>query len=401
MRATIPNSFRTAEPRRQLIGSSSAIRQIQQEVDYATETDAKVLILGESGVGKEVVASLIHHGSRRHLAPFVPINCAGVPDTLLESELFGHVRGSFTDAHRDQKGWIEQAKGGTVFLDEVGEMSVRMQAVLLRFLESGEIQRVGAERSHSVVDVRVIAATNRNLWSEVSDKKFREDLYYRLNVVHIVIPPLRERREDVRPLLQHFLEGASSVHRVPMPQLSDDTLCHLEDYNWPGNVRELKNVAERLVIRARGGVIQTADLPKEIVAWRRNTPAAAVSAAPSVASPLYDRMVIDGESFWSVIYEPFMSRDITRDDLREVVSRGLEHTKGSYKMLVELFNIQAGDYKKLLAFLRKHECHMPFQKFRAIGVRPESIGRNASQPHRILEAAQPASSYSSRRVAVG
>jgi DNA-binding NtrC family response regulator len=400
MRATTPNAFRTAEPRRQLIGSSDAIRQIQQEVDYATDSDAKVLILGESGVGKEVVASLIHHGSRRHLAPFVPINCAGVPDTLLESELFGHVRGSFTDAHRDQKGWIEQAKGGTVFLDEVGEMSVRMQAVLLRFLESGEIQRVGAERSHSVVDVRVIAATNRTLWSEVSEKRFREDLYYRLNVVHIVIPPLRERREDVRPLLQHFLEAASAAHRVPMPQLSDEMFSHLEDYNWPGNVRELKNVAERLVIRARGGAIHTADLPKEIVTWRRGAPAAAASAAATVASPLFDRMVIDGESFWSVIYEPFMSRDITRDDLREVVSRGLEHTKGSYKMLVELFNIQPSDYKRLLAFLRKHECHMPFQKFRAISVRPESIGVDSSRARQTLEAPG-APSYSSRRVAVG
>jgi DNA-binding NtrC family response regulator len=184
-----------------------------------------------------------------------------------------------------------------------------------------------------------------------------------------------------------------------MPQLSDETISNLEDYNWPGNVRELKNVAERLVIRARGGVIQTVDLPNEIVAWRRSAAAAAVSPAPSVASPLYDRMVIDGESFWSVIYEPFMSRDITRDDLREVVSRGLEHTKGSYKMLVELFNIQPGDYKKLLAFLRKHECHMPFQKFRAIAVRPESIGLNSSQSR--PAAMEDAHRSSSRRLAVG
>jgi DNA-binding NtrC family response regulator len=361
--------------RRLLIGTSAAIREIQQEIDYACQSDGKVLIIGESGVGKEVVASLIHHGSRRHMAPFVPINCAGVPDSLLETELFGHVRGSFTDAHRDKKGWIEQAKGGTVFLDEVGEMSVRMQAVLLRFLESGEIQRVGAERSHSVVDVRVIAATNRNLWADVSDKKFREDLYYRLNVIHLVIPPLRERREDVRPLVQFFLHAASDSHRVPMPLLSDETMAYLEDYHWPGNVRELKNVAERLVIRARGNVVSAKDLPSEIVSGRGASTAAA--PAVTVASRLYDRMIVDGDTFWSVVYEPFMSRDMTRDDLREVVSRGLEQNKGSYKTLLELFNIQPGDYKKLLAFLRKHECHLPFQKFRTVSVRPDSVGGSA------------------------
>jgi DNA-binding NtrC family response regulator len=258
--ATIAEKTTTgAESLRQLIGNSPAIREIRQEVEYACQSDGKVLITGESGVGKEVVASLIHEGSRRRVAPFVPINCAGVPDSLLETELFGHVRGSFTDAHRDKKGWIEQARGGTVFLDEVGEMSVRMQAVLLRFLESGEIQRVGADRSHSVVDVRVIAATNRALWTEVSEKKFREDLYYRLNVVHIAIPPLRDRKEDVVPLLKHLMSAASAAHRLPAPELMDETLARLQEYSWPGNVRELKNVAERLVIRARGGMIPPGD----------------------------------------------------------------------------------------------------------------------------------------------
>jgi DNA-binding NtrC family response regulator len=211
----------------------------------------------------------------------------------------------------------------------------------------------------------------------VSEKKFREDLYYRLNVIHIAIPPLRERREDVRPLVQHFLLAASDVHRVPMPALSEETLAHLEDYHWPGNVRELKNIAERLVIRARGNVVSVKDLPAEIVSGRRASPTAVPTV--SVASRLYDRMIVDGDTFWSVVYEPFMCRDITRDDLRELVSRGLEQTKGSYKTLLELFNIQPGDYKKLLAFLRKHECHLPFQKFRMIAVRPESVGGNAAR----------------------
>src|SRR3990172_4375610 len=187
----------------QLIGSSSAVRDIEQEIVCASRSDAKVLITGESGVGKEIVAQLIHQRSRRAHSPLVTMNCAGVPDSLLESELFGHVRGSFTDAYRDKRGLLDQANGGTVFMDEVGEMSLRMQALLLRFLENGEIQRVGSSRIASIVDVRVIAATNRNLVARIADKSFREDLYYRLNVIHVAIPPLRERREDIAPLFTH------------------------------------------------------------------------------------------------------------------------------------------------------------------------------------------------------
>lgn len=363
------------ETRSQLVGKSQAIQEIELEIESAARTDAKVLLTGESGVGKEVVAHMIHHASRRRSAPFVPINCAGVPDTLLESELFGHVRGSFTDAHRDKKGWLDQANGGTIFMDEVGEMSVRMQAVLLRFLETGEIQRVGSERSGTIANVRVISATNRSLITQVADKNFRDDLYYRLNVIHIAIPPLRERREDIKPLLDHFVRLACLTHRLSMPHVLDETVTRLESYAWPGNVRELKNVVERLVIRARDGVIPPSDLPKEILfdATRH------VQAKPTVspADRLFTRMALDGECFWSVVYEPFMARDITRDDLRAVVSRGLEQTRGSYKLLLQLFNVPAGDYKKLLAFLRKHQCHLPFQKFRSIAVHAPTLGNPA------------------------
>ena len=353
---------------RGLVGVSKAIREIELEVECAARTDAKVLLTGESGVGKEVVAQLIHQRSRRSPAPFVAINCAGVPDSLLESELFGHVRGSFTDAHRDKKGWLEQAQGGTVFMDEVGEMSVRMQAVLLRFLESGEIQRVGAERSHGSVDVRIIAATNRRLMSEVAEGKFRDDLYYRLNVIHISIPPLRERMEDVPVLLRHFVQAASASHGAPVPVIEDETLSRMMTYSWPGNVRELKNVAERLVIRARGGVIPSSDLPRELLSPVSVSVASPVPPSHAVAAALYNRMTVDGESFWSAVHEPFMARDLTRDDMRAVVCRGLEQTRGSYKLLLELFNIAPGDYKRLLGFLRKYQCHLPFQKFRSIAV---------------------------------
>ena len=365
------------EMRPQLVGTSAAIREIEQEIECAARTDAKVLLTGESGVGKEVVANLIHQDSRRRFAPFVAINCAGVPDTLLESELFGHVRGSFTDAHRDKRGWLEQAQGGTIFLDEIGEMSVRMQAVLLRFLENGEIQRVGSERMHSIVDVRVIAATNRNLLEQVAEKKFRDDLYYRLNVIHVAIPPLRARMEDIQPLLMHFMRASSDAHRVPQPRLMDETVARLLAYPWPGNVRELRNVAERLVVRARTDVIPPTDLPKEIVGkWEQ--PTSVVGPAPSLTPDrLYERMTVDGESFWTVVYEPFMARDITRDDLRALVSRGLEYTKGSYKLLLQVFNVAPGDYKRLLGFLRKYQCHLPFQKFRSASVQPDQFTRDA------------------------
>jgi DNA-binding NtrC family response regulator len=349
------------------------MRDVAQEVLCASRSNAKVLITGESGVGKEVVARLIHQGGQRAKSPLVTINCAGVPDTLLESELFGHMRGSFTDAYRDKRGWFDQADGGTVFMDEVGEMSLRMQALLLRFLENGEIQRVGSERVCSTVDVRVIAATNRNLMERTAEKSFREDLYYRLNVIHVAIPPLRERREDIPPLFDHFLQVYGKRHRVESPRLLEETMARLVAYDWPGNVRELKNAAERLVIRKGSEVISPEDLPREIAGkWSGPSgPSAVASLPPGRLTPdvLFERMSVGGESFWSVVHEPFIARDITRHDLRVIISRGLERTKGSYKALVQSFNLEPDDYKRFLSFLRKHECHMPFQRFRTVPVR--------------------------------
>src|SRR6187401_1199961 len=190
-----------------MVGVSAAIRDVEDEVDHAARSDAKVLITGESGVGKEIVARLIHERSGRSRGPLVTINCAGFPDSLLESELFGHVKGSFTDAHRDKRGWLEAANGGTIFMDEVGEMSMRMQALLLRFLETGEIQPVGSLTPRRALDVRIISATNRGLPGQVESGAFRSDLYYRLNVVHLKIPPLRQRRDDILPLTLHFLNS--------------------------------------------------------------------------------------------------------------------------------------------------------------------------------------------------
>jgi transcriptional regulator with PAS, ATPase and Fis domain len=357
-----------AEGSEPFIGASVAIRTVQEEAEYAAQSDAKVLLTGESGVGKEVVARLIHSKSRRNNAAFVTMNCAGVPESLLESELFGHVRGSFTGAFRDRAGLLEIAHGGTIFMDEIGEMSPRMQALLLRFLEGGEMQRVGDERRVAPVNVRVIAATNRRLLERIAEGAFREDLYYRLNVIHIPIPPLRERREDIPLLLRHFLHQFSARYNVSVPEISVEAMAKLDAYDWQGNVRELRNVAERLVLRPRTGPIGLDSLPKEIVRPGAVVAAAApVGAEPGAADEMFDRISKGGESFWTVVYPVFMLRDMTRADLRRIVTRGLEHTRGNYKILVDFFNMPPEDYKRFLNFLRKYECQVPHQQFRGIG----------------------------------
>jgi DNA-binding NtrC family response regulator len=357
-----------------LIGESAAMRDVELEIECAARSGAKVLITGESGVGKEVVAHLIHQSSDRSHRPLVTINCAGVPETLLESELFGHVRGSFTDAHRDKTGYLEQAHGGTIFMDEIGEMSLRMQALLLRFMENGEIQPVGSSRAQSMLNVRVIAATNRDLPARIAEKTFREDLYYRLNVIHVAIPPLRERREDVRPLWDHLLRALCILHHVPEPRISESAMAKLVAYDWPGNVRELRNVAERVVLRAQSGEIGLSDLPREITGQFSSVASSPKVAQRPTADVLLERMTVHGESFWSVVYEPFVSRDLTREDLRAIITRGLEQTKGNYKLLIMLFNLPPGDYKRVLNFLRKYDCHMPFQPFRSV---PAQLGGGA------------------------
>jgi DNA-binding NtrC family response regulator len=354
-----------------MVGASAAIQRVQEEVLHAAQSHAKVLITGESGVGKEIVARMIHERSARARGPLVTINCAGFPDSLLESELFGHLRGSFTDAHRDKRGWLETAHGGTIFMDEVGEMSLRMQALLLRFLETGEIQRLGSDRRLPAVNVRVITATHRRLVEGIAEGTFREDLYYRLNVIHIEVPPLRDRRDDIAVLLNYFLRLFSETHHRPMIDLTPEAQRCLVSYHWPGNVRELRNVAERLALRAQTGSIHTDSLPAEIAqgAWQGSLPANGndqVLRSLPTHQVLFQQLTEGGSSFWSEVYEPFMARDLTRHELRELVRLGLEHTRGNYRLLVRSFNMPVEDYKRFLAFLRKYQCHVPFQRFRMV-----------------------------------
>jgi transcriptional regulator with GAF, ATPase, and Fis domain len=362
-----------------LIGRSEAIQRVESEIECAARSDAKVLITGETGVGKEVAARLIHHSSQRSGSPLVTLNCAGLPDSLLESELFGHMRGSFTGAYRDKPGLLEMAPNGTVFLDEVGEMSPRMQVVLLRFLETGEIQRVGSDRSHTRVNVRVITATNRDLQEQIATGGFREDLYFRLNVIRLTIPPLRERCEDVPVLVQYFLSSYARQHRSEVSGVSADAMDALVAYRWPGNVRELKNVVERMVLKASGASVRFHELPPEVLrtASSRAPGGGAAAAKASQADELTSLMLEHAEPFWSAVYPLFMSRDLTRSDLRRIVQVGLERTNGNYRSLVQLFNMPATDYRRFLSFLRKHDCQLPFQRFRTIAAR---LAPSAAQP---------------------
>ncbi len=360
----------------QLIGTSQVIEDLRAEVERVARSDAKVLITGESGSGKEVVARAIHDSSVRARVGFVPVNCAGIPETLLESELFGHVKGSFTGAYRDKPGKLEMADNGTIFLDEIGEMTLRMQGLLLRFLETGEIQKVGAERVAKATNVRVMAATNRNLPHLIVQGQFREDLFYRINVIHIVVPPLRERREDIplaRRLLPDPLHGHAAGQRQRERQRQSQPRAldlargagrALRDYAWPGNVRQVENVIERLVVTGRREVVQFDDLSPEIRLPGNSGLRPRHERRRTVADELFTKLVEERESFWNAVYPLYMNREITRSNVRDLVKKGLEEARGNYKIVLRLFNMESTDYKRFLNFLRKHNCQLPFKEYR-------------------------------------
>ena len=348
----------------QIIGSSRQMVELREEIARVARSDAKILITGDSGVGKEVVAQCIHAESPRSNVNFIAVNCGGIPETLLESELFGHVRGSFTGAYRDKPGKLELAHGGTVFLDEIGEMTLRMQSLLLRFLETGELSKVGADGGGRVVNVRVIAATNRNLRDLISQGAFREDLFYRLNVIHLEVPPLRERREDIPPLINHFLQLFTRDSGSVVKSINADAMAVLSRYSWPGNVRQLVNVVERLVITGREEVGSVDDLPPDVRTQEGISFRPKHERRRTVADDLYKRLLDEHESFWVCVYTLYMDREITRGTLREVVRKGLEEARGNYRIVARLFNLESRDYKRFLNFLRKHDCQLPFKEFR-------------------------------------
>jgi len=271
--------------RYQMVGNSVALQRVQEAIQKAAPSKATVLLQGESGVGKELVARTIHRNSPRSRERFVQVNCAAIPEELIESELFGHEKGSFTGANERQTGKFEQADHGTIFLDEVGDMSLKTQAKVLRVLQEGEVERLGSAKT-ATVDVRVIAATNKNLEAEIEKGNFREDLYFRLAVIPIYVPPLRERPDDIPMLIKHYLDTLSRENNQKPKRMTPAAVEAMKRYRWRGNIRELRNTVERLIIMSGTDVIDVPDLPDVIRSERSAArPIVAGSAAPAAAAP--------------------------------------------------------------------------------------------------------------------
>jgi two-component system response regulator HydG len=309
-----------------LLGTAPAFRAVLETLRQAAPTSATVLLTGESGTGKELAARLVHDLSPRAGRPFVPIHCAAIPESLLESELFGHERGAFTGAVARKEGRFERADGGTLFLDEVGEMSPSVQVKLLRFLQDGTLERVGGTETVRV-DVRVVAATNKDLAAEVKAGRFREDLFYRLDVVSVRLPPLRDRREDVPLLAMAFLRRSAEKNEKRLTGFTPAAVAALERYGWPGNVRELMHAVERGVILSRGEAVDVADLPESIRETAGGAHAAPPGASPSIEVPL----------------------GTTMDEIeRLVIRRTLEQTRGDKTLAAQILGIAARTiYRKL------------------------------------------------------
>jgi DNA-binding NtrC family response regulator len=328
-----------------IIGQSAAMQEVFKMVGRIANSDASVMITGESGSGKELVARAIHQYSARHDRPFLAINCAAIPENLLESELFGHEKGSFTGASAQRIGRFEQCDGGTLFLDEIGDMPLAIQSKLLRVLQDGTFSRVGGNQTIST-DVRIVAATNKNLEEEVAAKKFREDLFYRLNVVRLHLPPLRNRQEDVRLLAEYFLKRIAARKLKPQLQLSLEAIEVLENYPWPGNVRELENTIQRAAVLATADVLLPKDLPL-------GQPAATkVAASSDSVTPVSGDSLEDAAALLfaaaiatpGVELLPWVEQDFTR--------RAMEHTGQNQVRAAKLLGITRATLRKRLEHLR-------------------------------------------------
>ncbi len=319
-----------------IVGKSDAMQQVFKMVGRVSHSDAPVMITGESGTGKELVARAIHHYSQRSAKSFVAINCAAIPEQLLESELFGHEKGSFTGATGQRLGRFEQGHGGTLFLDEIGDMPLALQGKILRVLQGGEFSRVGGNDILKS-DVRIIAATNKNLEQEVSTRAFREDLFYRLNVVRIQLPPLRQRIEDVRLLAEYFLQKVSTRKHLPRMQLSEEAVRALEGYAWPGNVRELENTLQRACVLATSELLLPKDLP--LGAASESTPAiGGVSGASSTTEAAIEVLLKAASADPNVQLLPWLEHEFTL--------HAMKVTKGNQVRAAKLLGITRATLRK-------------------------------------------------------
>jgi DNA-binding NtrC family response regulator len=339
----------------QIIGTAPKMQEVFKMIERVADTDSTILVLGESGTGKELVARALHFNSHRQFAPFVPINCSALPENLLESELFGHRRGSFTGAINDKKGLFQEADGGTIFLDEVGSMSPMLQSRLLRVLQEREIRRVG-DNTPIYVNVRVVAATNEPLEKKIKDGSFREDLYYRLNVIPIQLPPLRERVDDIPLLVAHFLQNKGSSRNGRGFQVTRQAMSVLCAYSWPGNVRELENAIERAVTLCENDVIRVSDLPPSMLS-KVNVPIGDDSpetvnlpALPQTA--MYPLKATEGDTTTGTnnhVSEPLKSlKTYLRDQEVAYLTRALEQSGGDKEKAALLLGVSLATlYRKL------------------------------------------------------
>jgi nitrogen regulation protein NR(I) len=329
-----------------IVGRSEPMQQVFKMIGQVAGTDATALITGESGTGKELVARAIYHHSNRNTQPFLAVNCAAIPEQLLESELFGHERGAFTGATLQRVGKFEQCNGGTLFLDEIGDMTPATQTKILRVLQSGTFERVGGNTPLKV-DVRIIAATNKPLEEAVAARQFREDLFYRLNVVRIHIPPLRERREDVRLLVNYFLKKFARDQETAPKSISTGVIKALEAYHWPGNVRELENIVRRALVVAKGDAILLSDLPQEIVGQSSTQNAAApASSAPTAAGDpgATDVVSLTRKLFQWARKDPKLKLIPAVE--RELVLQALKETSGNQVQAAKLLGITRATLRK-------------------------------------------------------
>jgi two-component system response regulator AtoC len=323
-----------------LVGTSNEMQSIYEVISKVADTPSTVLITGESGTGKELVAKALHENSSRKGGPFIKINCAAIPKTLMESELFGYEKGAFTGATSSKPGRFELADGGTLFLDEIGEIPVEMQVKLLRAIQESEFERVGGLKTIKV-DVRLITATNRDLEQEIQRGNFREDLYYRLNVVPLQIPPLRRRKGDIPLLVRHVIKKFNERLKKNVSGISDDALASLESHPWPGNIRELENVLERTILFCKGEVIQRVDLPEDIAAGGPSAGASGVHGVPGAGSD--DDYDDSPEAVGAELSGDTSLKDIVRAETsrveRELIVKALDETGGNVTQAAKLLKI--------------------------------------------------------------
>jgi len=324
------------------IGRSRAMWAMLERIPQVARSEATVLVTGESGTGKELLARAIHAASPRSSQPFIPVNCGALPEGLFESELFGHVRGSFTGAVTDKQGMMREAHGGTLFLDEVGELTPGIQVKLLRALQEKKIRPVGGNREFDV-DTRVIAATNKDLKKQVEDGKFREDLYFRINVIHLHVPALRDRPEDVPELVRHFVEKASSRLGVDPRQIHRDAMTALENYSWPGNVRELENVVERTVATESSQLITVSSLPLHVLGGEVEAGVSAASSVPPALSVLPENG-LDIEAHVDAIRRDLMRQALQRcSGVQKDAARLLRMTYRAFRYHAEKYRLTGED----------------------------------------------------------